>query len=33
VLSPLVLAVVLLAAALHAGWNVAVRAGSDRRRE
>ena len=32
-LSPLVLAVVLLAAALHAGWNVAVRAGSDRRRE
>jgi drug/metabolite transporter (DMT)-like permease len=33
VLSPHVLAVVLLAAALHAGWNVAVRAGSDRRRE
>ena len=27
------MAVVLLAALLHAGWNVAVRAGSDRRRE
>ena len=32
-LSPPVLAVALLAAALHAGWNVVVRAGSDRRRE
>jgi drug/metabolite transporter (DMT)-like permease len=28
-----VVAVVLLAAVLHAGWNVAVRAGHDRRRE
>jgi drug/metabolite transporter (DMT)-like permease len=28
-----VVAVVLLAATLHAGWNVVVRAGSDRRRE
>jgi len=28
-----VVAVVLLAAVLHAGWNVAVRAGRDRRRE
>ena len=28
-----VVAVVLLAAVLHAGWNVAVRPGSDRRRE
>jgi drug/metabolite transporter (DMT)-like permease len=33
VLSAPVVAVVLLAAALHAGWNVVVRAGSDRRRE
>jgi len=33
VLSARVVAVVLLAAALHAGWNVVVRAGSDRRRE
>jgi drug/metabolite transporter (DMT)-like permease len=33
VLSAQVVAVVLLAAVLHAGWNVAVRAGSDRRRE
>jgi drug/metabolite transporter (DMT)-like permease len=33
VLSAQVVAVVLLAALLHAGWNVAVRAGSDRRRE
>jgi drug/metabolite transporter (DMT)-like permease len=33
VLSAPVVAVVLLAALLHAGWNVAVRAGSDRRRE
>jgi drug/metabolite transporter (DMT)-like permease len=32
-LSPQVVAAVLLAAALHAGWNVVVRAGSDRRRE
>ncbi|HME20576.1 MAG TPA: EamA family transporter [Acetobacteraceae bacterium] len=32
-LSARVVAVVLLAAALHAGWNVVVRAGSDRRRE
>ena len=32
-LPPYVVAVVLLAAVLHAGWNVAVRAGSDRRRE
>ena len=32
-LSAPVVAVVLLAAALHAGWNVAVRAGGDRRRE
>ncbi len=32
-LPPKVVAVVLLAALLHAGWNVAVRAGSDRRRE
>lgn len=32
-LSAPVVAVVLLAALLHAGWNVAVRAGSDRRRE
>ncbi len=32
-LSAPVVAAVLLAAALHAGWNVAVRAGSDRRRE
>jgi hypothetical protein len=32
-LSPAVLAVVLLAALLHAGWNVVVRAGTDRRRE
>jgi drug/metabolite transporter (DMT)-like permease len=32
-LPPDVVAVVLLAAVLHAGWNVAVRAGSDRRRE
>ncbi len=32
-LSAPVVAVVLLAATLHAGWNVAVRAGSDRRRE
>jgi drug/metabolite transporter (DMT)-like permease len=33
VLSARVVAVVLLAAALHAGWNVVIRAGSDRRRE
>jgi drug/metabolite transporter (DMT)-like permease len=33
VLPPDIVAVVLLAAMLHAGWNVAVRAGSDRRRE
>jgi drug/metabolite transporter (DMT)-like permease len=33
VLSAPVVAVVLLAATLHAGWNVVVRAGSDRRRE
>jgi drug/metabolite transporter (DMT)-like permease len=33
VLSAPVVAVILLAATLHAGWNVAVRAGSDRRRE
>jgi drug/metabolite transporter (DMT)-like permease len=33
VLSAPVVAVVLLSAALHAGWNVAVRAGGDRRRE
>jgi hypothetical protein len=33
VLSPHVVAAVLLAATLHAGWNVVVRAGSDRRRE
>jgi hypothetical protein len=33
VLSARVVAVVLLAAVLHAGWNVAVRAGTDRRRE
>jgi drug/metabolite transporter (DMT)-like permease len=32
-LSPSVVAVVLSAALLHAGWNVAVRAGQDRRRE
>jgi drug/metabolite transporter (DMT)-like permease len=32
-LTPSVIAVVLLAALLHASWNVAVRAGSDRRRE
>lgn len=32
-LPPDIVAVVLLAAMLHAGWNVAVRAGSDRRRE
>jgi drug/metabolite transporter (DMT)-like permease len=32
-LSPSVIAVVLLAALLHAGWNVVVRAGADRRRE
>lgn len=32
-LPPDIVAVVLLAAVLHAGWNVAVRAGSDRRRE
>jgi drug/metabolite transporter (DMT)-like permease len=32
-LSPAVIAVVLLAALLHAGWNVVVRAGTDRRRE
>jgi drug/metabolite transporter (DMT)-like permease len=32
-LSAPVVAVVLLAAILHAGWNVAVRAGADRRRE
>ena len=32
-LSAPVVAVVLVAAILHAGWNVAVRAGSDRRRE
>ncbi len=32
-LSAPVVAVVLLAALLHAGWNVAVRAGNDRRRE
>lgn len=32
-LSAPVVAVVLLAAALHAGWNVAVRAGGDRRHE
>lgn len=32
-LSPLVTAIVLLAALLHASWNVAVRAGADRRRE
>lgn len=33
VLSPDVVAVVLLAATLHAGWNVLVRAGADRRRQ
>jgi drug/metabolite transporter (DMT)-like permease len=32
-LTPSVIAVILLAALLHASWNVAVRAGSDRRRE
>jgi drug/metabolite transporter (DMT)-like permease len=32
-LSPAVIAVVLLAAILHAGWNVVVRAGTDRRWE
>ena len=32
-LSPSVVAVVLLAAVLHAGWNIVVRAGPDRRRE
>ena len=32
-LSAPVVAVVLLAATLHAGWNVVVRAGGDRRRE
>jgi drug/metabolite transporter (DMT)-like permease len=32
-LSPAVVALVLLAALLHAGWNVLVRAGTDRRRE
>ncbi len=32
-LSPAVIAVVSLAALLHAGWNVVVRAGTDRRRE
>jgi hypothetical protein len=32
-LSPAVVAVVLLAALLHSSWNVAVRAGTDRRRE
>ncbi len=32
-LSAPVVAVVLLSATLHAGWNVAVRAGGDRRRE
>jgi len=32
-MSPRVIAAVLLAAALHAGWNVAVRAARDRRRE
>jgi drug/metabolite transporter (DMT)-like permease len=32
-LRPTVVAVVLLAALLHAGWNVVVRSGQDRRRE
>jgi drug/metabolite transporter (DMT)-like permease len=32
-LRPTVIAAVLFAAALHAGWNVVVRAGTDRRRE
>ena len=32
-LSPTVIAIVLLAALSHASWNVAVRAGADRRRE
>jgi drug/metabolite transporter (DMT)-like permease len=32
-MSPSVVAVVLLAAVLHAGWNVVVRSGQDRRRE
>lgn len=32
-LSPQVVAIVLLSATLHAGWNVAVRAAGDRRRE
>jgi drug/metabolite transporter (DMT)-like permease len=32
-LSPWVVAVVLFAALLHAGWNIVVRAGADRRRE
>jgi multidrug transporter EmrE-like cation transporter len=32
-LSPAVITAVLLAALLHAGWNVVVRAGTDRRRE
>jgi drug/metabolite transporter (DMT)-like permease len=32
-LSPAIIAAVLLAALLHAGWNVVVRAGTDRRRE
>jgi drug/metabolite transporter (DMT)-like permease len=32
-LSPAVITVVLLAALLHAGWNIVVRAGTDRRRE
>jgi drug/metabolite transporter (DMT)-like permease len=32
-MSPHVISVVLLAALLHAGWNVAVRAAGDRRRE
>jgi len=32
-LTPSVIAAVLLAALLHAGWNIVVRAGADRRRE
>jgi len=32
-LSPSVIAAVLFAALLHAGWNIVVRAGADRRRE
>jgi drug/metabolite transporter (DMT)-like permease len=32
-LSPSVVGIILLAATLHAGWNVVVRAGADRRRE